>query len=56
MNLLCTLVEFGSENEGTMSDFPEYLLNFMVLTPMALGYCAIVALIVTRRKAWLSTG
>ena len=54
MNLLRTWVEFGSENEGAMSDFPEYLLNFLALTPMALGYCAIVALIVTRRKAWLN--
>ncbi len=54
MNLLRTWVEFGSENEGAMSDFSEYLLNFLALTPMALGYCAIVALIVTRRKAWLN--
>ncbi len=53
MNLLRTWVEFGSENEGAMSDFPEYLLNFLALTPMALGYCAIVALMVTRGKAWL---
>ena len=54
MNLLRTWVEFGSGNEGAMSDFLEYLLNFMALTPMALAYCAIVALIVTRRKAWLN--
>jgi uncharacterized protein len=54
MNLLRTWVEFGAEYEGAMSDFPEYVLNFLALTPMALGYCAIVALIVTRRKAWLN--
>ncbi len=54
MNLLRTWLEFGSGNEGVMSDFLEYVLNFLALTPMALGYCAIVALIVTRRKAWLN--
>lgn len=54
MNLLRTWVEFGSENEGAMSEFPEYLLNSLALTTMALGYCAIVALIVTLRKAWLN--
>jgi uncharacterized protein len=54
MNLLRTWVEFYSANEGAMSDFPEYVLNFLGLTPMALAYCAIVALVVTRRKAWLN--
>ena len=54
MNLLRTWVAFGSANEGAMSDFPEYVLNFLGLTPMALAYCAIVALVVTRRKAWLN--
>ena len=54
MNLLRTWLEFGSESGGAMSDFLEYLLNFMALTPMALAYCAILALIVTRRKIWLN--
>ena len=54
MNLLRTWVQFGSEHEGAISDFLGYFLNFMALTPMALAYCAIVALMLTRRKAWLN--
>jgi len=54
MNLLRTWVEYGSGQEGAASDFLGYVLNFLALTPMALAYCAIVALLVTRRKAWLN--
>jgi uncharacterized protein len=54
MNLLRTWVEFGSEKAGAIFDFLNYLLNFLALTPMALGDCAIVALIVNRRHAWLN--
>jgi uncharacterized protein len=54
MNLLRTWVEFGSVLEGVGSNFLEYLLNFLGLTPLALAYCSIVALIVVRGKAWLN--
>ena len=53
MNLLRTWLEYGSGNEGEVSVFLEYLLNFMALTPLALAYCAMVSLMVSRRKAWL---
>jgi len=47
MNLLRTWVEF-SNLEGTFRQFAEYMLNALSLAPMAVAYCAIVALALTR--------
>jgi uncharacterized protein len=52
MNLLRTWTEFGNQ-EGVFWQFAEYMLNALALTPMAIAYCAIIALIVTRRQQWL---
>jgi uncharacterized protein len=52
MNLLRTWVEFGNQ-EDAFWQFAEYMLNALALTPMAIAYCAIIALIVTRRQQWL---
>jgi uncharacterized protein len=52
MNLLRTWTEFGNQ-EGVFWQFAEYMLNALALTPMAIAYCAIIALIVTRHKHWL---
>jgi uncharacterized protein len=51
MNLLRTWVEFGNQ-EGAFWQFSKYMLNALALTPMAVAYCAIIALIVTRRQRW----
>lgn len=52
MNLLRTWTEFGNQ-EGIFWQFAEYMLNALALTPMAIAYCAIIALIVTRHQHWL---
>ena len=52
MNLLRTWVEF-SHMEGIIWEFATYLLNALALAPMAAAYCALIALLVTRRPAWL---
>ncbi len=53
MNLLRAWIEFGFMN-GALRQFLEYMLNALALTPMALAYCGIVALIVTHRSGWLN--
>ncbi len=53
MNLLRTWVEYGSL-EGAFWQFAEYMLNALALTPLAVAYCAMIALIVTRRPTWLA--
>jgi uncharacterized protein len=52
MNLLRTWVEFGNL-EGPFWQFAEYMLNALALAPLAIAYCALIALIVTRRQQWL---
>lgn len=52
LNLLRTWVEF-SDLSGELLPLLEFTLNALALTPMAIAYCAIVALVVTRRPRWL---
>jgi uncharacterized protein len=52
MNLLRTGLEFSSLT-GDFWTFAAYLLNALSLTPMAVAYCAVVAIVVTRRRHWL---
>ncbi len=52
MNLLRTWVEF-SNLEGVFWQFAKFMLNALALTPMAIAYCAMIALVVTRRQQWL---
>ncbi len=53
MNLLRTWVEY-SYLDGIFWEFAAYLLNALALAPLAVAYCALIALIVTRRPAWLN--
>jgi len=53
MNLLRTWVEFGNQEESAFWQFAGYMLNALSLAPMAIAYCAIIALVVTRRQQWL---
>jgi uncharacterized protein len=52
LNLLRTWVEF-SDLHGDLWPLAEFLLNAFALTPLAMAYCAVVAIIVTRRPQWL---
>jgi uncharacterized protein len=52
LNLLRTWVEF-SDLSGSLWPLAEYVLNALALTPMAMAYCAAVAIVVTRRPHWL---
>jgi uncharacterized protein len=53
LNLLRTWVEY-SDLSGELLPLLEFTLNALALTPMAIAYCAIVAIVVTRRPRWLS--
>ncbi len=52
LNLLRTWVEFSDLN-GDLWPLAEFVLNAFALTPLAMAYCAVVAIIVTRRPQWL---
>jgi len=52
MNLLRTWVEFGHFS-GELWPLAEFALNALALTPMAVAYCAAVAIVVTRCPQWL---
>jgi uncharacterized protein len=52
LNLLRTWVEFGHFSGG-LWPLAEYVLNALALTPMAIAYCAAIAIVVTRRPQWL---
>lgn len=52
LNLLRTWVEF-SDLHGDLWPLAEFVLNAFALTPLAMAYCAVVAIIVTRRPQWL---
>ena len=53
MNLLRTWVDF-SDLDGALWLLAEYALNALALTPMAIAYCAAVAIVVTHRPRWLA--
>ena len=53
LNLLRTWVEY-SDLDGALWLLAEYVLNALALTPMAIAYCAAVAILVTRRPRWLA--
>jgi uncharacterized protein len=52
MNLIRAWVEFNPQN-GDLWPLADYILNALALTPMAIAYCAAVAIVVTRRPQWL---
>ncbi|MBU1369038.1 MAG: DUF418 domain-containing protein [Bacteroidetes bacterium] len=52
MNLLRTWVEFGHFS-AKLWPLAEFALNALALTPMAVAYCAAVAIVVTHRPHWL---
>jgi uncharacterized protein len=52
LNLLRTWVEFSDLN-GDLWPLSKFILNALALTPMAISYCAAVAIVVTRRPRWL---
>jgi len=53
LNLLRTWLEYSDIN-GTLRPLAEYVLNALALTPMAIAYCAAVAIVVTHRPRWLA--
>ena len=52
LNLLRTWIEF-SDLSGDLWPLAEFILNALALTPMAVAYCAAVAIVVSRRPHWL---
>jgi uncharacterized protein len=52
LNLIRAWVEFNPMS-GDLWPLAEYILNALALTPMAIAYCAAVAIVVTRRPQWL---
>jgi len=52
MNLARTWAEFSDLN-GDLWTLTKYILNALAITPMAIAYCAAIAIIVTRRPKWL---
>jgi uncharacterized protein len=52
LNLVRTWIEF-SHLSGDLWPLAEFVLNAVALTPMAIAYCAAIAIVVTRRPLWL---
>jgi uncharacterized protein len=52
LNILRTWVKF-SHLSGDLWQLADFILNALALTPMAMAYCAAVAIVVTRRPHWL---
>jgi uncharacterized protein len=52
MNLLRAWVEFG-QFSGDLLPLAEFALNAVALSPMAIAYCAAIAIMLTRRARWL---
>lgn len=52
LNLLRTWVEFSDLN-GDLWPLAKFILNALALTPLAIAYCAAIAIVVTRRPKWL---